>query len=292
MKNSFLIFILIIFILPSCAQDRESALLRDVRVLSADSMMGREFGTPGNDKAQKYIVHRFKELNLKPAFSTGYLQSFKHKRKEGNNIIAMIPGETDRMIVITAHYDHLGQKKGEIYNGADDNASGTAALFQIAAHFQSSRPHHTLMLAALDAEESGMVGAKHLVSNFPKPLNKVVLNINLDMISHSDRGELYACGTHYYPQLKAPIANINTPVTLKFGHCSPEYKGSDNWTYSSDHKEFHKKEIPFVYFGVEDHEDYHEPSDTYENINHTFYENVVDFLVKAIEAYDSSDVFK
>src|SRR5690606_27737683 len=112
--------------------------------------------------------------------------------------------------------------------------------------------------AALDAEEMGLQGAKALVNDFPFPLNTVILNINLDMISKNQRNELYAAGTAHYPHLRPLLeeASKDAPIKLLFGHDIP---GTDmqDWTSASDHAAFHEQGIPFIYFGVEDHEDYH-----------------------------------
>ena len=287
MKRSFVI-IFVFLLSNSLAQEVD--VLHHLEVLSSDKMEGRGFGEPGNEMAQDYIVEQFKALGLKPAFDNDYKQPFTHKGKKGNNIAVVIPGESNRTIVITAHLDHLGVRNGKIYNGADDDASGTAALFAIANHFKERGNKHTILVAAVDAEEIGSIGAKYLLDNFPMAAENIVLNVNLDMIAHNDENTIYACGTYFYPQLKAPLETLDTEVNIEFGHDSPAYKGSDNWTYASDHRVFHRKKIPFIYFGVEDHEDYHQPSDTFESINTTFYKDVVAMVIEAIKAYDTLDL--
>ncbi len=280
-------YILIILTLISTGlQAQDVDVLKHLKVLSSDEMEGRGFGEKGNFKAQDYIVTHFKDINLKPAFGDSYKQSFTHKGKKGNNVAVVIPGQSDQVIVITAHLDHLGVRNGKIYNGADDDASGTAALFAIADHFKNKANNHTLVVAAVDAEEIGSIGAQYMLDNFPLPQKNIALNVNLDMIAHNDDNTIYACGTYFYPQLKAPLEQLDTEVIIKFGHDSPEYKGSDNWTFASDHRVFHRKKIPFIYFGVEDHKDYHQPSDVFENINAEFYLDVVDLVIKSIETYD------
>lgn len=283
------LFIILLFA-GSLASAQEKPALKHLKTLSSDEMQGRGFGTDGGTMAQEYIRTQFKQLDLKPAFGTSYMQSFKYKGKTGNNVVAVIPGSTDDVIVVTAHFDHLGEKDGKIFNGADDNASGTAALFSIGEYFKSNKPKHTLILAAVDAEEVGSGGAEYLLKNFPSPKENIVLNVNMDMIAHNDKNELYAVGTYHYPQLKEPLSNIESEINILFGHDSP--KDNDDWTYASDHRVFHRKKIPFIYFGVEDHEDYHQPSDTFENINQEFYLNAIDLIIQAIKAYDSSDALR
>lgn len=294
MNKIFFIFLILFISTLSHAQKQfdQDLLLSRLQILSADSMEGRGFATRGIIKAQNYIINEFREIGLIPAFNGSYSQQFEHERKgivlTGNNIAAVIPGSGDKIIVITAHYDHLGIKDGLIFNGADDNASGTAALFSIAEYFKNKKPDHTLFLAAVDAEEIGSVGAKFLLENFPLDTQNIVLNINLDMIAHNDKNELYACGTYFYPHLKEPLLEIETPVNLLYGHDSPQYVGSDNWTYSSDHRVFHRRKIPFIYFGVEDHLDYHKSTDIFKNINQNFFIAAVDLIIKAVESYDES----
>lgn len=267
------------------------ALLTHVKVLASDSLEGRGFGTEGNRKAQAYIADQFKKLGIVHAFENGYTQPFRHTLKdsttlEGGNVVATIEGETDKVIVITGHLDHLGIRNGEIYNGADDDASGTAALLAIAEYFRNKKTNHTLVFAAVDAEEIGSPGCQYLLDNFPIDKSNIVLNVNMDMIAHNDSSELYASGLYHYPQLKEPLTSIKSPITLLYGHDDPNNNEMEDWTFLSDHRVFHEAEIPFIYFGVDDHEDYHQPSDVFENINQEFYIETVKLIIQAIENYD------
>lgn len=109
----------------------------------------------------------------------------------------------------------------------------------------------------------------------------------MDMIAHNDSLRLFASGTFHYPQLRPHLLNFNSPINLLFGHDDPNNKKEDDWTFSSDHRIFHKRGIPFIYFGVEDHKDYHKPTDTFENINQEFYVEAVKLIIKAIENFDN-----
>lgn len=262
-------------------------LLQDIEYLSSEELEGRKPMTEGSKKARQYLSERFRSLGMTSQFKD-YIQTFPLFPRgggdvlgEGINVIGFIPGEeTEKIIVITAHYDHLGEVYGEVFLGADDNASGTAALLALAAYFSENKPRHSMIFAALDAEEMGLQGAKALVSDFPFPLNTVVLNINLDMISKNERNELYAAGTAHYPHLRPLLteASNETPIRLLFGHDVPGTDKQD-WTNSSDHAAFHEQGIPFVYFGVEDHEDYHKATDTYERIDQDFYYHAVNLIL-------------
>lgn len=265
-------------------------LLSDVKTLAADDMEGRSADRPAIQKARDYVEKRFRESGLEPS-----RQEFEIKQRgttgvlKGVNFIGQIKGKkaADKYIVITAHYDHDGIKNGEIYNGADDNASGSAALFAIASYFKKNQPDHSLLFVAFDAEERGLLGARHFVSNLPVKKEAILLNVNMDMISRSDKGELYAVGSYHYPQLKPALeaAAKKSKVKLLLGHDRPK-QGRDDWTTQSDHAAFHREKIPFIYFGVEDHKDYHRPTDDFENIQPEFYVRAVETIVEAIRGFD------
>jgi hypothetical protein len=248
-------------------------LLKDVEYLASDELEGRSADRPSIAKAREYVEKRFRESGLQP-IGESYRQEFAITRRDGEplpgvNYVGMVKGSKlpDKYIVITAHYDHVGIRNGEIYNGADDNASGTAALFAIASYFKKHQPRHSLIFVALDAEERGLQGARHFVANLPVAKESILLNVNMDMLSRSDKGELYAAGTFHYPQFKPVLEAVQKKagVKLLLGHDRPEL-GRDDWTNQSDHAAFHREKIPFIYFGVEDHADYHRPTDEYANI--------------------------
>ena len=226
-------------------------------------------------------------------FEGNYEQTFTfnsiEKTLTGTNVLAEIKGtqHPEKYIVISAHHDHLGIINGEIYNGADDDASGTAAVIALAAYFKDRSPKHTLIFAAVDAEEIGSLGAEHFLKNYSNKSN-IALNINLDMIAHSDYDpELFACGLHYHPNLRDPLEDIySEKIIFLFGHDDPDNKEQSDWTYSSDHRVFHDENIPFIYFGVPDHKDYHRHTDTFGTINQEFYIEAVKIIIQAIENFD------
>jgi Zn-dependent M28 family amino/carboxypeptidase len=270
-------------------------LLRDIETLSADDMEGRGIGTPGGAKAREYIVAQFQKTGLK-SFGASYLQPFDFTARSGEkvsgfNVVSYIAGKNnpEKYIVVTAHYDHLGIRNGEIYNGADDDASGTAALFALANYFKEKRPSHSIIFVAFDGEESGLRGSRKFVAEPPVRKESIVLNINMDMVAHNDKNELYAAGTYHYPALKPTLDRIakNANVKLLLGHDRPELK-SDDWTNQSDHFAFHQAKIPFVYFGVEDHKDYHKPTDDFQNINQGFYIRAVETILEAVKTFDKN----
>lgn len=270
----------------------EKELISNLKYLSSDSLQGRKTGTPGNAIARTFVQRQFKKLELLP-FDAGYDLPFEFDTRTGEkikgvNVAGWIKGKKDLYIVISAHYDHVGVRNDKIYNGADDNASGISALFAIAEYFSTHKPEHNLILVAFDAEEMGLRGASAFVSKPPVAIEKIVVNLNMDMVARADKGELVAVGTFYYPHLKPLLEGITSEnVKLVFGHDDPEkYKGQENWTFSSDHGPFHRAKIPFIYFGVEDHKDYHQPTDDFELVNQDIYKDCVRLIIKAAASVD------
>src|SRR5690606_29717262 len=169
------------------AQRLDSAtLIQDIRTLASPEFEGRKPGTEGHQKAIDYIVERFVRLGLNH-YGSSYIDTFVFRNDVlGQNIVGYIPGRTNEAIVISGHYDHLGERDGKLYLGADDNASGAAALLSLAAYFVKQQPYYTLIFAAFDAEESGLQGARAFAENPPIALQDIVLNVNMDMISRND----------------------------------------------------------------------------------------------------------
>jgi Zn-dependent M28 family amino/carboxypeptidase len=285
----------------SFAQEINSKkLIQHIEYLSSDALAGRKPLSEGSKMAQQYLLQELTTLKLVEPLYPDFIQrfSFLNPREQKSypdaaNIVAFIPGSSSKkVIVVTAHYDHVGIGKADargdsIFNGADDNASGTAALLVLAEYFSKHRPKFGMLFAALDAEEMGLRGARALVNDFPYPLEQVVLNVNMDMLSRSDKNELYVSGTYYYPQFKTILEKIalgSTPKLL-FGHDEPGTGGND-WSRSSDHGAFFEKKVPHLYFGVEDHEDYHKPSDEFKNIQPEFYIQAVNLVLRSLIALD------
>jgi hypothetical protein len=271
------------------------AMLRFTETLSSDALEGRATGTRGNEAARDFIQKRFETLGLLilgDAFAHPFTATPDTEGAapvNGANVVGMIKGTTDGpVLLITAHYDHLGVIDGEIYNGADDNASGTAALIDVAQYFSRHKPVHDIVFAALDGEEIGLLGAHALIDDPSVPMQRVVLNMNYDMVSRSEAGELYVAGTFHNPDLLPLVERVaaEAPVKLIAGHDDPALGEADDWTSQSDHSVFHDAGIAFLYFGVEDHPGYHTPSDDYVNITPDFFARAGDTLVMAAMAAD------
>ena len=283
---------------PPAPEAKMETPLRVFETLASNAMQGRATGTAGGEKAREYLKQEMKALGVFDetraqvfAFSPPSRDDSPTIELEGTNLIGVIDAENDDtapILIITAHYDHLGIRDGGvIYNGADDNASGSAALFAIAESFAERPPKHDVALVWLDAEERGLSGARAFVAADPLVKGRAVFNLNLDMVSQNER-ELYFSGAHHYPILKTLMekAAKGTELTLSFGHDRHE-DGQDDWTHQSDHAAFHAVGIPFGYFGVEDHSNYHRASDTYDTIPQKFYKSSVQTIVNAAHILDT-----
>jgi Zn-dependent M28 family amino/carboxypeptidase len=267
-------------------------IFRDVEKLAADDMEGRLAGSPGGDQARAYVVERFKQAGVAP-LGSDYTRPFTFAsrnagERKGTNVVGVIRGtrDPDRYIVLTAHYDHIGVRNGEVFNGADDNASGVAALLAVAAHFSAARPAHSLLVAALDAEEAGLQGAKALMRDPPVPVGSMILNVNMDMVGRDPANKLFATGVYHYPYLKPYLEHVaQLPVVLAFGHDTPGEK--EDWTKDSDHYVFHEAGIPWIYFGVEDFDQHHKATDDAATIGREFLAGAAATVIAAVRELDS-----
>ena len=297
-----IILVLVSFSVSFAQEIDGNKLLKHLEYLSSDELEGRKPLSKGSNLAQKYILQELTSLDLVAPLYPGFIQKFSFENRRAKmmvvdaaNIVAFIPGESSKkVIVVTAHYDHVGigipNAVGDsIFNGADDNASGTAALLVLAEYFSKNRPQHGMIFAAVDAEEMGLQGAKALVNDFPYPLDQILLNVNMDMLSRSEAKEVYVSGTHYYPQFKPILEKVpgEANSNLRFGHDVPG-TGAEDWTRSSDHGAFFEKKVPHLYFGVEDHVDYHQVSDSFAGIHPAFYQGTVRLILKSILALDAA----
>lgn len=273
-------------------------LMEDVRILSADDMEGRDTGSPGGERARAYIVGRLEAMGV-AAPAMGRLQPFEAngrtregpKKFNGTNILGLIPGTrvTDKYIVVSAHYDHVGMSEGHIYNGADDNASGVATMLELAARLKASPPEHSVIVVAFDGEERGLIGARHFVEAPPVPLSSIVLNLNYDMTSRAETDmRLWVTGTYQHPTLKPLIEGVGPigAVSLAFGKDTPADTGENNWVSASDHGAFHRAGLPFLYFGVDCHPDYHRPSDDFERITPSIFASATELAIAAFRRLD------
>jgi hypothetical protein len=281
---------------PICPQEAvdsitASELLAHVQYLSDDERAGREAGTPGGQASGEYIAAQLRELRVPAAGpDREYFQPFG---KGYRNVLAMIEGSdpeaANEVIVVGAHYDHVGHGSrktegaaAEIRNGADDNASGVAAALEIAeAMSQLARvPRRSLLFAFWDAEEKGLLGSRHWVTNPTFPVERVAAVINLDMVGRLRDNTLIVWGTASAPGWRELIANHNTSLNLLIDF-RPKV------LTKSDHYSLFVKGIPALFPTTGIHPQLHRPDDDVKLIDADGMQRVTQ-LVQRI-AYDMAD---
>lgn len=273
--------------------------LADLQQLASEAMAGRGTGQPGGLAAQHWLVQQFEKIGLIPAGTEGYRQPYQARsgkaadHQGAANVLGKIAGTDPAlpMLVISAHYDHLGVQEGQIYHGADDNASGVAALLALARYFKQHPPRHTLWFVAVDHEEQGMWGSRMLFEQQLLQPEQIKLNINLDMLSRDTARQLFAVGAYHQPRLEPVLQQLQqqSSVRLLLGHDRPQWLAghTPDWTTGSDHHIFHQHGIDFVYFGVPDHPDYHQPTDTSDRIDPQFYREVSETVLSSLLLFDA-----
>ena len=279
-------------------------LQKYINVLASDSLEGRETGKPGQKMAANYIANFFKQIGIPPYKYNSYFQNFKVKTVKrygrwkwdkngvfekmlnnnyikGDNIIGFIEGSDlkDEIVVITAHYDHLGIKDSLIYNGADDNGSGTVAIMEIAQAFMLAKkegygPRRSVLIMPVSGEEKGLLGSKYYTDNPVYPLENTIANLNVDMIGriddyHDNPDYIYLIGSD---RLSTELHQISEEVNDKYINIELDYKYNDKddpnrYYYRSDHYNFAKNNIPVIFYFNGVHADYHKESDTIEKIH-------------------------
>ncbi|MFS1701779.1 M28 family peptidase [Alteromonas sp. AMM-1] len=268
--------------------DEQPRWVQDVHYLASDELEGRLTGSEGARRSREFIIDRYETLNISPLSAlSGYTQPFtlpdrKDRPVDGINVVGENAGRDAPYIVVTAHYDHLGRKGRRVFNGADDNASGVAAMLEIALRTKRQPMQCNWIFLASDAEEHGLLGAKAFVSANIINKEKVFGNLNLDMLSQpGGRYELLVSGVSSHPQFAGLANDIeiatgvrmnNTDSALRVGR----YPVATDRTKVSDHAIFAEQDIPFLFLGVGRHNYYHTPRDTASRINVAFYSTMVE----------------
>jgi Zn-dependent M28 family amino/carboxypeptidase len=259
----------------------------DLQFLAEDAREGRGVGTAGLEQAAQYIAEHFRAAGLEPAGSDGYFQHFEisptapgaaHTNLGGSrvkNVVGVLPGNGalgGQVIVIGAHYDHLGYGIAQfsldpdsvrvVHNGADDNASGTAALLEIARLMGASEDaeRRTVVFVAFTAEELGTIGSQYYAEHPMLPNDSTYAMLNFDMIGRLRGDSLVVIGATSAEQLQEIVEGVNADFGMTLAW------QSDPWG-RSDHSSFYAKQIPVVHFFTDLHEDYHRTTDDWEKIN-------------------------
>ncbi|MBB4805387.1 hypothetical protein HNP38_000659 [Chryseobacterium defluvii] len=271
-------------------------LKKNLYVIASDEMGGRDTGSPGQKKAGEYMISYYKGLGISYPKALGSFyqkvpSDFMKKRGGGNlpdseNILAFIEGteKPEEIVVISAHYDHVGTQNGVVYNGADDDGSGTVAVMEIAKAFQNAKnagngPKRSILFLHVTGEEHGLFGSEYYTDNPVFPLANTVVDLNIDMIGRDDaenRGKsyVYVIGSE---MLSSELKVINEAANKKTNNLELNYKYDDpkdpqRLYYRSDHYNFAKNNIPVAFYFDGIHEDYHKPTDDVEKIDYSMLE--------------------
>lgn len=268
-------------------------LSKHLYTVAGDEMEGRNTGEPGQKKAGHYLINEYKKAGISfPPTATDWYQpvpsefmkkGFAPKLNDSENIWAFIKGseKPDEIVVISAHYDHVGMKNGEVFNGADDDGSGTVALLEIAQAFKTAEkkghgPKRSILFLHVTGEEHGLHGSRFYSENPLFPLKNTIADINIDMIGRRDtlhpntNNYIYVIGSD---RLSSELHTINEAVNSTYTKLTLDYKYNDRKDperiyYRSDHYNFAKKGIPSIFFFNGIHADYHKASDTPDKIEY------------------------
>ena len=238
-----------------------------VDYLASDELMGRGSRTEYGLIAANYVADAFESSGLEPFGDGGTWFASLALKGYSPNVVGIVRGRTDTFVVITAHYDHLEPAttgEDRIYNGADDNASGTAALLELAQAFGQIRtglPEASVVFIAFTAEELGLLGSKDWVGQRVIDPAKILGVVNFDMVSRNHENVIFCEGLAEFPRLGDAVEAGNQRVNLEV-----HYDEHPEWRTQSDHYSFIEAGIPALYFGVEDHPDYHKVTDSAEKI--------------------------
>ncbi|MXV38061.1 M28 family peptidase [Flavobacteriaceae bacterium Ap0902] len=258
---------------------------------ASDEFMGREAGSEHEHIATEYIRDFYKKLNIDAAphtqdyYQTIPVGTYPRLTGKANNVVAYIPGtdKADEVVVLSAHLDHLGIKEGKIYNGADDDGSGTIAIMNIAKAFKQAidkgyQPRRTLVFLHVTGEEKGLYGSKYYTDNPLFDLDKTIVNLNIDMIGRVDDEHqvkgipnyLYLIGSD---MLSDELKQISEEVNNQYYQMEFDYRydapdDPNRFYYRSDHYNFAKNNIPVIFYFNGTHADYHQDTDTPEKIDY------------------------
>lgn len=253
-----------------------AALEAEVGFLASDEMRGREPGTPEDTALRMHIADRFAAVGLTPVDGSFQLPFVDSRGRETANVVGVLAGSdpavAGEIIVIGAHHDHLGVHQGKVFNGANDNASGTTTVQAVAEAIarRDPRPRRTIVFATFGSEELGLEGSRHLALHPPDalPIEDVVYMINLDMVAtYFNDDWVYAFGSFDGTPARGvldELAASYADLTLKLGTSAVKVEGQGD----SDYAPFCRQGIPYLYFFTEDDECYHRPCDDTDHLDY------------------------
>ena len=263
-------------------------------VYASDEFEGRGTPSKGQELAINFLKDHYVSNNISPLQENNYFQVVPPPKRferwwgksdiKPKNVVAYIKGNKhpDEYIIVSAHLDHVGMEDGEIFNGADDDGSGTVALLEIAEAFQEAAnnghgPNRSIVFLHVTAEEMGLIGSKYYTDNPIVPLKNTVTNLNVDMIGRTDpqrpkrnREYIYIIGSDKISQelhdINEEVNNIYLDIDLDYIFNAEDHP--DRFYYRSDHYNFAQKGVPIIFYFSGTHEDYHQPTDTVEKIQY------------------------
>ena len=280
----------------------ESAARAHVYFLADDLLEGRRAGTRGARIAKRYVIVQMRQLGIKPWLAEGYEQPFeacaKQRLKRGvrffvhpdsiseinkgvhqsmalSNVLGVIPGErSDECVVVGAHLDHEGMypdvEGDNIYNGADDNASGVSAVLQIMKAFRESgaTPKCTVIFAFWEGEEQGLLGSEYFVNTFDN--TKTIKGyLNFDMVGRDNKPEDPTYMVYFYTEAHPAFGSWLKDDITRFGfRLNPSYRPWDKPIGGIDNGSFAVKDIPIIWYHTDGHPDYNQPTDEADRINY------------------------
>jgi hypothetical protein len=277
----------------------------DIAYLAGDALEGRGTGTPGNDSAAAYAASRYAQLGLR-AIAPGYLQRFTARSAmvahgggpaelKTQNVVALLPGSDPALrgqaIVIGAHIDHLGRsaagardpEAGDVIrNGADDNASGTAAVLELARLLRVHPPRRSVIFVNFSGEELGLLGSQYFVEHSPVPIDSVVAMLNFDMIGRMRGDSVIVYGVATAREMSAVLDSANASVGLSVRALGDGFG-------PSDHSSFYARGLPVLHFFTNLHDDYHRATDDVERINAEGAARVITLAERVVRELDARD---
>ncbi|MBQ3070995.1 MAG: M20/M25/M40 family metallo-hydrolase [Tidjanibacter sp.] len=270
--------------------DLGSALRGHIDYLCAETLAGRKAGSEQGHKAADYVAAQFGTMGIEPWDEEGYLKPFSAPStgRKYRNVVAKIEGRNPNdYVIIGAHYDHLGTKRGKIYTGADDNASGVAALLELARNFaiRNYKPLYTLVFVAFDAEEVGLYGSTAFSTLFAERPESVRLMVSMDMVGRLHDGALEFQGTG---TLKDCAQRLNRAAEKNNVRISTK-KFENTPLIATDTEPFAKLGIPTLAVSTGIHEDYHTPQDTPEKIDYEGLVRVVEMMADFVLSLDTEE---
>lgn len=274
-------------------------LKKHLYIYASDEFEGRNTGESGQKKAVEYLKNFYERTGIPSPIEKGnYYQTITNEwfitsswrakfLKDSENVLAFIKGseKPDEIVVISAHLDHIGVINDKIYNGADDDGSGTVAILEIAEAFKKAvnkgkGPKRSILFLHVTGEEKGLLGSKYYTEHPIFPLKNTVCNLNIDMIGRVDKfhqkdsNYVYLIGSD---KLSTKLHQVSDSINQQFTKLNLDYRYNDDddpnrFYYRSDHYNFAKHNIPVIFYFNGTHEDYHKHTDTPDKINYELLE--------------------